>query len=214
MHGKPLGWKGATGVGGFCEKLLGAFPMSGRAKASWLQDGFAAAQGWAHQQWKVEKLLSTNNYAHGRKEWKKCVRNSLAVTKVSGGDRGGDGPAAGAQIPVQSGVQSKVKQLCPCSPRRSIGVQRSPCSPRRRPVLEQGMPKGGCNPSGNSPWQNLWLHGERSPQCSKLAGRTCDPVGNPAVSSWGTVPCWRDLMRTWSSTRVSPPHPCTFRILL
>lgn len=192
MHGKPLGWKGATGVGGFCEKLLGAFPMSGRAKASWLQDGFAAAQGWAHQQWKVEKLLSTNNYAHGRKEWKKCVRNSLAVTKVSGGDRGGDGPAAGAQIPVQPGVQSKVKQLCPCSPRRSIGVQRSPCSPRRRPVLEQGDAQGRLQPLGKftlakpvAPWreeptvqqvgwQDLWPCGEPSSlflrDCALLKG--------------------------------------------
>jgi len=32
-------------------------------------------------------------------------------------------------------------------------------------------------------WQDQWTHGERSPCCSRFAGRACDPVGEPGWSS-------------------------------
>ena len=38
--------------------------------------------------------------------------------------------------------------------------------------------------------QDLWTHGERSPRCSRFAGRTCDPMRThtEAACSWRTAP--------------------------
>jgi len=49
LRGKVL-VAGAIQAGGFCEKLLEAFPMSDRANTSQLQDAAAAGQGQASQQ--------------------------------------------------------------------------------------------------------------------------------------------------------------------
>lgn len=59
-------------------------------------------------------------------------------TKFSG--EGGEEFAQGAQdgIPLQIMVKTMVRQLCLCSPWRSIGMQRAICSPWRSLTLEQG----------------------------------------------------------------------------
>ncbi|KAJ7421660.1 hypothetical protein BTVI_17220 [Pitangus sulphuratus] len=60
-------------------------------------------------------------------------------------------------------------------------------------------------PEGDAPWeahgaarswQDLWLHGERSPCCSRFAGRTCDPIGEPHRSSLFLKDCpsWKGSM--------------------
>ncbi|TRZ26585.1 hypothetical protein HGM15179_000526 [Zosterops borbonicus] len=51
-------------------------------------------------------------------------------TKVSGGS------GTGVETPVQP-VKTMVKQLCPCSPWKTTGMQRSTHSPWRRPLSEQ-----------------------------------------------------------------------------
>ncbi|KAJ7408232.1 suppression of tumorigenicity 5 protein isoform x4 [Pitangus sulphuratus] len=64
---------------------------------------------------------------------------------------------------------------------------------------------GGCSEEAVTPWeacaeagsrQDLWTHGERSPRWSRLAGRTCDPVGDPHWSSRFLKDCtpWKGPM--------------------
>ena len=80
-------------------------------------------------------------------------------------------------------------RLCPCSPWRSTVEQICPCSPR------------GAH-TGAGSCQDLQTRGERSPCCSRFAGRACDPVGThaEAACSWRTAPrgrdpCWGSLWR-------------------
>jgi len=50
-----------------------------------------------------------------------------------------------------------------------------------------GCPRETVTPwrahAGAGSWQDLRTHGERSPSRSRLAGRACDPVGDPRWSS-------------------------------
>jgi len=49
------------------------------------------------------------------------------------------------------------------------------------------MPEGGCDPvgahSGAGSSQDSWIFEERNPCCSRFAGKTCDPMGDPCWSS-------------------------------
>ncbi|KAJ7404992.1 protein pxr1-like [Willisornis vidua] len=54
--------------------------------------------------------------------------NNSADTKVSGKGGAGGAPGTRAKVLLQPMVQPMVRQLCPCSPWRTIGVQRSTCS--------------------------------------------------------------------------------------
>lgn len=51
LHSQVLGWGGAGCRGGFCEKVLEAFPVSDSANASWLQDRPITGQSWAQGLW-------------------------------------------------------------------------------------------------------------------------------------------------------------------
>jgi len=63
-----------------------------------------------------------------------------------------------------------------------------------------GCPKGAVTLqracAGAGSWQDLWIHGERSPHWSRFAGRTCDPMEDPRWSSLFLKPCtpWAELM--------------------
>jgi len=66
------------------------------------------------------------------------------------------------------------------------GPQRSryPPAAQGRPYTRAGgSPKEAVNPwgahAGAGSCQDLWTHGERSPCRSRLAGRACDPMGDP-----------------------------------
>ncbi|TRZ13887.1 hypothetical protein HGM15179_013212 [Zosterops borbonicus] len=73
-----------------------------------------------------------------REEWTENMgENNPADTKVTGEGGGGGAPGPGAEIPLQPRVQPMVRQLCPWSPWRITGMQRSICSPCRRPMPEQ-----------------------------------------------------------------------------
>jgi len=50
--------------------------------------------------------------------------------------------------------------------------------------------------TGSSSFQDLWIHGDRSPCWSRFAGRTGDPVGDPCWSSLLLKDCtmWKGPM--------------------
>ncbi|TRZ19277.1 hypothetical protein HGM15179_007833 [Zosterops borbonicus] len=81
-----------------------------------------------------------------------------------------------------------VRRLCPCSPWRSTGMQRSICSPCRNPCQRRWMPKGGCESgeahSGESSWQDLWLSGEMSPSWSSLLLKDCTLWKRPTLEQY------------------------------
>ena len=85
-----------------------------------------------------------------------------ADTKVSAEGGAGDAPGARAEIPLQPLVQPRVRQLCPCSPGRAMGRQRSTCSLGGDPHQSRWMPKGGCEPVGSPCWSRL-LAGPEDP---------------------------------------------------
>ncbi|KAF4803257.1 hypothetical protein TURU_018696 [Turdus rufiventris] len=107
-----------------------------------------------------------------RHEMRICDTNNSADTKVSGEGTGG-APGTRAEIPLQG----MVRQLCPCSPRRITGVQRSTCNPWRI----TGMQRSTC-----SPWRILcWSR--------RMTKGSCDPMGTHAGagSLEGLDPLWR-----------------------
>lgn len=62
-----------------------------------------------------------------------CESHSPADTKVRGKGIRGGASGAGAEISLQPIVQKMVKQLCPCNPWRTSGMERSTCSSWRKP---------------------------------------------------------------------------------
>lgn len=58
-----------------------------------------------------------------------CERNRPTDTKARGEGIRGCASGAGAEISLQPIVQMMVKQLCPCSPWRTSGMEKSTCSP-------------------------------------------------------------------------------------
>lgn len=103
-------------------------------------------------------------------------RSNPADTKVS--ENGGIEGAIGTrkEISLQPVVETMVKPLCPCSPWRFTGVQRSSCSRWRSPHWNRWMHKRG-----------LWKYGK--PVLEQSAGRSCGPMEGPYT---GALCCWRD----------------------
>lgn len=85
------------------------------------------------QQISGEKLLC-NFSQRGNREY---VRATALQTLRSVEKDGEEVLQVPEQIPLQTLVQPTVRQLCPCSPGRSTGEQRSTCNPWRDPMLEQ-----------------------------------------------------------------------------
>ncbi|KAJ7411755.1 hypothetical protein WISP_101120 [Willisornis vidua] len=63
---------------------------------------------------------------------RKHESSNSASTEFSEGGTGG-APGARVEVPLQPMVQIMVRQLCPCSPWRSMGEMRHTCSPWRTP---------------------------------------------------------------------------------
>jgi len=55
-------------------------------------------------------------------------------------------------------------------------------TPEQMDALKQAMTLWKAH-TGAGSWQDLWTSGERSPNWSRFAGRTCDPMGDPHWSS-------------------------------
>ena len=112
-------------MGGFCEKVPEASPMSNRANATRLQDGPAVGQGQTSQrQW---LCLWDNRFKKGGKTLRNTSssqkrgvriseRNNSADTKVSEEGGGGGAPGATAEIPLQPVVKTMVRQAVPLQP--------------------------------------------------------------------------------------------------
>ncbi|GAB0208901.1 EH domain-containing protein 4 [Grus japonensis] len=71
-----------------------------------------------------------------------------------------------------------VKQAVPLKPMEDDGEQRFHLQPVEDPTLEAH--------AGASSWQDLWTRGERTPHQSRVAGRTCDPMGGPVLEQSGS----------------------------
>lgn len=148
---------------GFCEKLPEASPVFIGANVSWLLDGHAAGQGWAHQQqrwnlwnnrFKKKKKVAAQQQFHPEKSGVRTREsNSPADTKAC--EEGGAGGAPGSRALIL-GVQTMVRQLCPC--RRSHRGPPSHGGPLwiRYPSAAHGGPHTGA-------WgclKRLWPHGK------------------------------------------------------
>jgi len=150
---------------GFCERLLEASPVSGRANARRLQGRPATAQGLAHQQWwqylcdnvfKKEKPLH-NSILQQERGVRICERNNCADTKVSEGGA----PGAGAEIPLQPLDKTMASQAVTLQPMEVHVEQTSTCSLwREDPTPEQVDAQMRLWPCGESAleqvyWQDL-----------------------------------------------------------
>ncbi|KAJ7426186.1 protein pxr1-like [Willisornis vidua] len=71
-----------------------------------------------------EYLLHNNS----REERSETEKNSSANTKVFEEGGGGGAPSTRAEIRLQAVVKTIVRQLCPCSPWRSMAKQKYTCS--------------------------------------------------------------------------------------
>ncbi|KAJ7415305.1 hypothetical protein WISP_78886 [Willisornis vidua] len=76
--------------------------------------------------------------------------NSPEDTKVSEVGVGGDTPGTEHDICLQPVRQPMVRQLCPCSPWRSMVGQRNTCTLWRTPCQSRWMPKGVHDSHGKS----------------------------------------------------------------
>ena len=68
-----------------------------------------------------------------------------------------------------------MEQISTCSLGRTPHQSRWMCMKETVTLWEAQAGAGSC--------QDLWTRGERSPHWSRLAGRTCDPMGDPCRSS-------------------------------
>jgi len=114
---------------------------------------------------------------------------ALADTKVSAEGGGGGASGTGAEIPLQPLEKIMVSQVVPL---QSMDVHGG--ADLHRQPMERGCHAGAgrCSKEAVTPWgahagpsscQDRWTHGERSPRWSRLAGRACDPMGDPCWSS-------------------------------
>lgn len=168
----------------FCERLWDASPMSSRAKASWLQDGPAADQGWAHQQHisvpevtflrTGEKTCSENSSnCRWRKEWEYTRETALHTH------------------------QGQWKRERRCS------RQRFPCRPRwvSYPPLAQGTPWWSRAPPAGS----LATAGGRPKKAvtrEQAPGRTCEGQN----LHWSRFAVWIYLW-PWRESIMEQPVP-------
>ncbi|GAB0182020.1 hypothetical protein GRJ2_000667300 [Grus japonensis] len=80
--------------------------------------------------------------------------------------------------------KTMVRQAVPLQPMEVHGGADIHLQPVEDPTPEQEENVTSWEAhAGAGSWQDLWLHGERSPRWSRFAGRTCDPVGDPRWSS-------------------------------
>jgi len=128
-------------------------------------------------------MLESSN---GERGVRLCERDNPADTKVDEEGGRGDAPGTGAEIiPLQTVRKTMVRQAVPLQP---MEVQISTCSLWKGPhagagecLKEAVSLLGTCAGAGSC--QDLWSCGEQSPCWSRLAGRACDPLGDPRWSS-------------------------------
>lgn len=115
---------------------------------------------------------------------------SPSDTKVS--IKGGTGGAWGAEQRLPCSLCCRLimeRQLCPCSPWRSMLKQIFTYRPWRTPCWSRWIPKGGCDPM----WSLWW---------SRLLVR---PVALWREESTLEQVCWRDLWPPWGPCRSNLP---------
>lgn len=135
------------------EKLPDVFAMSNWVKASGSKTDWPLAKAEPSSD---GSSVSGIMYKGGEKKlpWerneKKCERKSSAYTKVSVECGGG-----GAPDTLHPVVKTVVNQLCPFSPWRPMGIQRSTCNLCWTPCQSRRMPKGSCYSVGSPCWSRL-----------------------------------------------------------
>lgn len=114
--------------------------------------------------------------------------DNSADTKVRGEGEGGGASSARVEIPLQSMVETVVKQLGPCNPWRDVEIYPQPMEEthaRARACL-----RGGCGPVGDSWWSNLLSRTCRSMESAGFL------VG--LVTLWGSSLSFQDCT-PWKS---------------
>ena len=175
------------------------------AKAEPISDGGSTSM--------ITYLRRGKSATAGRREWWEHVKETTLQTQRSVKKEGKVFQAPEKRFPCSPWRRPRWGRLFHCSPWRSMVEQISTCSPWRTACWSRWMhPKEAlavwrpCAGAGS--WQDLWLHGERSPGWSRFTGRTCDLVGYPRSkslflkeSSLWEGPLWRSLSKTVSCRR-------------